>query len=633
MARFGVGIRTVALSCAVVIGLAGLSACSDDDGSDPDAAAESLATALEDGDVSSLTFDGTSADDAQADLDKALSGMGDHRPDVSVGDVTEDGGTATATLEVSWSLGDKAGRAAEWSYETEATLHEAADAWQPEWSRDLLAKGLKDDESLSLTSTPGDRGQILGAGGTKIVKERPVVRFGIDKANTKPGNVAASARELAKLVDVDAGDYVEEVQAYGADAFVEAIVLRKADAAEIDAGAFRRIDGALQISDTMSLAPTSTFAEPILGSVGEATAELIKESDGALSPGDETGLSGLQQRYDEQLRGQPGLSVDAVKESGKSRELFSTKPKDGEALRTTLDLDAQTDAEDALSSVDSPSGLVAIRPSTGDILAAASGPGSDGYSTSTVGQYAPGSTFKVVTSLAMLRNGYSPGDPLTCSPTVTVNGKSFKNYDDYPSSALGSIPMRTAIAESCNTALIGEQAKVSQQDLSDAAASLGLGEDHDTGFSSYFGDVPDQAPTTEHAASMIGQGKVQASPLAMAIVAASVAEGSTVVPTLVKSHDAEKPSPDVPLDKGEAATLRELMRGVVESGSGSFLQSVPGPPIGAKTGTAEYGDATHTHAWMIATQGDLAVAVFVEDGESGSGTAGPILEQFLRAQR
>lgn len=632
MVRVGVGIRTIVVSCALATGMAGLSACSEDEGSEPDAAAESLATALEDGDVSSLSFDGTSADDAQADLKKALSGMGDHRPDVSVAGVTEDDGTATATLDVSWALGDKGDSDSEWSYQTEATLHEAEDTWQPEWTRALLADGLKDNETLSLTSTPGDRGQILGAGGTRIVKERPVIRFGIDKAKTGPGNVASSARQLAKLVDVDAGDYVDQVKASGPDAFVEAIVLRKADAAEIDAGRFRRIDGALQVADTMSLAPTREFAAPILGSVGEATAELIKESDGALQAGDETGLSGLQQRYDKRLRGRPGLTVEAATEAGKSRTLFSTKPKDGKALRTTLDLDAQSDAEKALSSVDSPSGLVAIRPSTGEIVAAASGPGSEGYSTSTVGQYAPGSTFKIVTSLAMLRDGYSPDDTLTCSPTTTVEGKSFKNYDDYPSSALGRIPMRTAIAESCNTALIGEQAKVSQRDLAAAAASLGLGEDHDTGFSSFFGDVPGKAPTTEHAASMIGQGKVQASPLAMAIVAASVADGSTVVPTLVKSHQAEKPSPNVPLDKGEARTLRTLMRGVVQSGSGSFLQSVPGPPIGAKTGTAEYGDATRTHAWMIATQGDLAVAVFVENGKSGSSTAGPILEQFLRAQ-
>jgi cell division protein FtsI/penicillin-binding protein 2 len=74
------------------------------------------------------------------------------------------------------------------------------------------------------------------------------------------------------------------------------------------------------------------------------------------------------------------------------------------------------------------------------------------------------------------------------------------------------------------------------------------------------------------------------------------------------------------------------MRGVVTRGSGSFLADVPGAPVLAKTGTAEFGDEEplRTHAWMIAVHGDLAVAVFVEVGESGSGTAGPVLEAFLR---
>ena len=73
------------------------------------------------------------------------------------------------------------------------------------------------------------------------------------------------------------------------------------------------------------------------------------------------------------------------------------------------------------------------------------------------------------------------------------------------------------------------------------------------------------------------------------------------------------------------------MRGVVTDGSGRLLADLPGAPVLAKTGTAEFGRRRplHTHAWMIAVHGDLAVAVFVEDGESGSGTAGPILKQFL----
>jgi cell division protein FtsI/penicillin-binding protein 2 len=115
-------------------------------------------------------------------------------------------------------------------------------------------------------------------------------------------------------------------------------------------------------------------------------------------------------------------------------------------------------------------------------------------------------------------------------------------------------------------------------------------------------------------------------------VAASIQSGTTVLPRLVKTWEVEQE--DVPeLTGAEADQLRGMLRAVVTSGSGSLLADVPGPPVIAKTGTAEFSPdgELRTHAWMIAAQGDLAVAVFVGEGDSGSGTAGPILESFLRA--
>jgi cell division protein FtsI/penicillin-binding protein 2 len=119
--------------------------------------------------------------------------------------------------------------------------------------------------------------------------------------------------------------------------------------------------------------------------------------------------------------------------------------------------------------------------------------------------------------------------------------------------------------------------------------------------------------------------------MAMAAVAASVSAGRTVVPHLLEGQ-APEPAPSEPLTDAEAGALRELMAGVVERGSGAFLSGVGAD--GAKTGTAEYGEpgpsGLPTHAWMIAVRGDLAMAVFVETGESGSRTAGPLLQAFLR---
>ena len=102
-----------------------------------------------------------------------------------------------------------------------------------------------------------------------------------------------------------------------------------------------------------------------------------------------------------------------------------------------------------------------------------------------------------------------------------------------------------------------------------------------------------------------------------------------MLPHLIKDQQAD--SKAKPLSKSEAAQLRAMMRGVVTQGSGRVLGGLGGGPVIAKTGTAEYGSSApyKTHAWMIAAQDDLAVAVFVNDGKSGSRTAGPLLRTFL----
>ncbi|WP_448630763.1 penicillin-binding transpeptidase domain-containing protein [Cellulomonas soli] len=400
------------------------------------------------------------------------------------------------------------------------------------------------------------------------------------------------------------------------------------------------IDGVNLVKDTLPLAPTRLFARPVLGTVGEATAELVEQSEGALVAGDRTGLGGLQRQYDAQLRGLPGLTIRATSADGAAvRDLFHVEPTAGTALETTLVVDLQTTAEQILSGIAPASAIVALRPSTGEVLAVASGTGGEGMSTATLGQYAPGSTFKVVSTLALLRAGLTPTSTVSCPTSVTVDGRTFQNFPGYPTAHNGDIPLTTAFANSCNTAFIGAREQAPQSALVDAAASLGLVPEASLGFASFLGAVPADADGTAHAASMIGQGQVLASPLGMATVAASVAAGHRVVPVLVHpaapaGDAAETPSaaaPATPLTAAEAESLRTLMRAVVTDGGATFLQDVPGEPVGAKTGTAQTGsgEEMHNHAWMIAVQGDLAVAVFVETGEFGSTTAGPLMEAFL----
>ncbi|UXM91718.1 penicillin-binding transpeptidase domain-containing protein [Paenarthrobacter sp. JL.01a] len=658
--------RTFVIGLAAIVMAGSLSAC-DDGRSGAEGAAKQLASSLAALDVGQLAVDGKDAAAANDELKAVFEGL-DAKPSVESGEVKIDGGTATFPLKYSWNIGS-----AKWEYSSQATLKKSGDKWAVQWSPALLAPELSDGETLSVKTVPAQRGQILGAGDAPIVEDRPVFRVGIDKTKVPAEQADASARAMATLLGLDVEEYAKQVAASGPQAFVEGLVLR-AYTPEITEAKIEAIPGGSSILDSMALAPTRTFARALLGSVGQASAEQIEKSNGALRAGDTTGTGGLQQKYDNLLRGKDGVEVIAsakAKTEGETpgtKVVFSTLPAAGTTLKTTLDLKLQQLAEETLAGVGPASAIVALRPSTGAVLAAASGPGSNGYNTAMLGQYAPGSTFKMVDSLAMFRNGATPDTKVDCPPTVTVDGRTFKNAEGYPESSLGSVALRDAFAHSCNTAFINARDTVSQDQLESAAQALGVAvEAPKLGADAFLGSVPGAAQGTEHAASMIGQGKVLFSPLSAAVMAASVANGAPVSPQLVLNADAvpatasggatasatptdsgsatpssdsstasalpASPASTKPITKAEAASLADMMRAVVTSGHAGFLASVPGAPVGAKTGTAEFGNDNppKTHAWIVATHGDLAVAVFVEDGGLGATTSGPLLKSFLTA--
>ncbi|SDS53206.1 Cell division protein FtsI/penicillin-binding protein 2 [Pseudarthrobacter equi] len=658
--------KSTKLSLAVAALILGTSLVACDDGrGGAEAAARQLASAVSGLDVGGVAFDGKDAAAANEQLKNVFASLDPAKPTVEAGDITLDGENASAPLTYSWKIADS-----DWKYTTSAAFRKSGDKWLTVWSPASLVPDLNDSEILTKGTRSPQRADILGAGDAPLVTYRPVVNVGIDKPQLGAADPADSAAKLAALVGVDPAGYTQQVKASGAEAFVPAITLRE-EGRTVTNEQIAAIPGARAIPDSVPLAPNRTFARAVLGSVGQATAEQIEASEGKLTAGDATGVGGLQQQYDEQLRGTDAVVIraqraDLTREQIQSaatdprRVLFEIAPQPGTPLKTTLDPRLQTLAETTLQDVKPASAIVAIRPSSGAVLAAASGPGSNGYNTAMLGQYAPGSTFKMVDSLAMFRNGLTPDSKVQCTPTLNVDGRTFKNAEGYPEGSLGSVTLRDAFAHSCNTAFIAARDSVSQGQLEAAAMAMGLAvEAPSLGADAFLGSVPADAAGTEHAASMIGQGKVLLSPLAAAMMAGAVAKGAPVSPQLVLNPDggaaaagtasgsvapsaqpsatasAEAPSTasDKPITAAEAASLADMMRAVVTSGHAGFLSSVPGQPVGAKTGTAEFGNENppKTHAWIVAVHGDLAVAVFVEDGGLGATTSGPLLKAFLTA--
>jgi cell division protein FtsI/penicillin-binding protein 2 len=266
---------------------------------------------------------------------------------------------------------------------------------------------------------------------------------------------------------------------------------------------------------------------------------------------------------------------------------------------------------------------------------AASSTNSGGLDLATDGGFPPGSTFKVITSTALISHGLTPQSAASCPGTATVDGEVFHNAEsETPVSNL-----LEAFTESCNTAFIRlATGHLSPSDFPATAAMFGLGQSPQIGLAAFGGSVPRPLDQADLAATSIGQGRVLVSPLALAMVAAAADSGTVHAPQLVTSVTdgigavigAADGAVTGQLPAAVVGDLHEMMASVVTRGTAAG-QGLPAGTY-AKTGTAQYGTTTplKTDAWLMGFKGDIAFAALVVNSAGNGGpTCGPIVAKFL----
>ena len=577
-------------------------------------------------DTASLRFAGTTPADVKKDFTTATSGLGSGPVKVSVASLDRNGKTADAVLDVTWSLPGSV----PWSYRAPVSVGETADGWavQPAASGSWWHPQLKAGEKLIANRTQGTRGDLLDAKGDPLMPLGKVYPVQLDPSRA----TTETATALETIVDEPKGSLVKKLEAAkksGSQSPIAVITYRQADfdarRKELDA-----LKGVIYPARQQPLARTRTFGQPLLGSYGPVSGEVVDKSKGRYAAGDYAGLSGLQGQYDSVLAGTPGVTVTSS--GSPDRPLFEKPTTDGKDVQLTLDPRVQTAAEAALARTgDVPSALVAVDVKTGDVLASANSP-ELGIDRAITGHYPPGSSFKVATTLSLLSQGkVAPTTPVACPKTTVVDGRTYKNYEG---ETLGSPDFAEDFAHSCNTAFIDLAAKLGDSDLAAAAKKLGIGAGwaKSLGVANAFdGSIPVNNGKTDKASAAIGQGRNEVSPLALAVMASSVARGSFIPPALVTDPKQQGSRAPQTLDGAVVGQLRTLMRQVVTSGTGTVMKDTPGGPVHGKTGTAEFGSQNppETHAWFVGYQGDVAFAVLVEKGKSGGTVAAPVAKDFL----
>lgn len=309
------------------------------------------------------------------------------------------------------------------------------------------------------------------------------------------------------------------------------------------------------------------------------------------------------------LKGTDGWEVGLSSPAG-FVPLDGKKAEGGEKITVTIDPARQAAAQAAVDALSQGAAIVAIDPTTTEILAVAQNKNLAGTNPF-VGRYAPGSTMKIVTAAAAMDAGLvQSASAVPCPARATIGTRTVNN------AGFGheSLPFHTAFALSCNTTFGQLGLKLGPDALPAMAKRFGLGADWTMpGAQTNTGKVP-PATGDQQVENSFGQGNVVASPFGMALVAATVASGRTPTPTLLRGRVAT-PSDVVAPPPASVGQLRTMMREVVTSGTAKQLAGIPG--LAGKTGTAEAGGGT-AHGWFVGYQGNIAFAVFVENAGSSA---------------
>jgi len=547
----------------------------------------------------------------------------------ALGSVRRDGDRAEAPFTARLNLRGLG----EWSYQGTLRLaRRDRRTWLVDWSPATIHPSLAPGKRFTRSREQAERAPILARDGSVLAGPGGVVVVGVvgqgvkdraevQQALTGPAGVAPAA--AARALDQAAAAPTR---------FVPVVTLPEARYQAVKPVIFP-VPGLRFRRETGRHSSAPASAALVVGGVSPVTADGLQRLGPPYQAGDLVGHGGLEGAFERQLAGTPtGAVLLAGAQAGGNGstppptvlQRFPGKP--GTPLQTALDPRMQRAAEKALTGVTKPAALVAVQPSTGELRAVANWPPGGSFDRALLGRYPPGSTFKVVTTEALLEAGLKPADQVTCPPTATVGGRSFRNFEG---ERLGAIPFATAFAQSCNTAFVQLAAeRLDAAKLAAATGHFGFGSDLSPGIPAVKGSFPAPADATELAAAAIGQGRVQVSPLQMATVAAAVQGGAWRAPRLVATGPAAAPRP---LDPQVAGTLRTLMRAVVTQGTAAPARLPAG--AGGKTGTAEFGrgDPLPTHAWFIGFRDDVAFAVVVEGGGVGGRVAAPIGSRFLAA--
>lgn len=593
--------RVLGIVC--VLGILGAStACTPKpDAADP--VVEEFLAAMSRGDMGIAAEMSDQPDVARSVLADSWSGMQAEGLETKIERVQTRESLATATYTLTWDL--PKGRT--YSYTAEMTLSQTKGQWAVRWQPTILHSKLGANQHLELRAIPAERASVISSDGAEILAPGVVHRVLLNP--TEADNVAGAAARVAEALRSAHGrdDTVPQVSSSDLESKLKdmkgpySVAVVNDTQGKIIADELRGVPGVTVHEEAAMVRADPNFAPDIISRV-----EKVVNKD---------------------LEGANGWQVAAVNSHGALIDALEVHaPQPAPAVRISIDHNIQRAAQQAVDlRKEMKAMMVAIRPSTGEILAVAQTQKADeDGDVALMGQYPPGSTFKIITAAAgIMDEDLTPDSIVPCPGTMEIGHRIVTNYNQF---SRGNVPMESAFAASCNTSFADISSRLEPGELEHTAKQFGLGLDYEIeGVNTITGAVPTGEELVDRVEAGFGQGKDLASPFGMALVAATAAHGQTPVPYLVPGHETKISEQVDPPSPESIEGLRRMMRSVVTSGTARGMGA--GGEIRGKTGEAEITGGSH--AWFAGYRDDVAFATLVVLG-GGSESAVAITDHFFK---
>jgi Penicillin binding protein transpeptidase domain/NTF2-like N-terminal transpeptidase domain len=569
---------------AVVLTSVSLSACTPKPNG-PTPAAQEFFAALAKGDTGGASALTDRPEDARAALNQAWKGLQASSLDAQVlgSKFAED--TGTVSYRYTWHLPKNR----TWTYDGRLSMVRNEGRWEVRWMTTGLHPKLGEHQTFALRADPPRRASVNERSGSDVLVPGNLYHFALDarSAGAYLMTTATAVVDALRPFDdtLDAQRLAEE--ASSSPGPLSLITLRQSDRDQVAAVLGER--PGLVITPQAELLPTDeTFAPAIIGEVKKAVVD--------------------------DLDGQAGWRIVSVNQNGVDSDILNeVAPAPSPSVTISLDRAVQNAAQNAVDGIGGKKAMiVAIKPSTGEILAVAQNADADvDGPAATTGLYPPGSTFKIITAGAAIeRDMATPNTLLGCPGTVDIGHRTVPNYGGFD---LGVVPMSRAFASSCNTTFAELASQMPPRGLTQAAAQYGIGADYNIeGISTVTGSVPPTVNLAERTEDGFGQGKVLVSPFGMAMAAATVAAGKTPVPQLIEGRQTAVTGELSPITPKMLDGLRPMMQLVVTNGTAKDLNGMG--DVRGKTGEAEFNGGSHS--WFAGYRGDMAFAALIVGGGS-----------------